>query len=652
MENFKNAEWIWATPTPECDEYAEFCEVIDFRGREASICISADSNYVVYVNGSLAAFGQYADYPYDKVYDKRDISAFMRQGKNVIAIRVWYYGIDTSSTYYPGKAGVIYSVYADGMSVANSSASTPSRISPTYKQHLNKLITWQLGLSFEYDAREADAWLFGEPSANHPFTPSVETGANLPLRPRTCLPLVFGESVQGTPVPADKCTPVSKNGMIFDLGCECVGFITLDFVSECEQAVTIAFGEHIEDGHVRRKIGGRDFSFTYHTTIGRNYYMNPFRRMGCRYVEIIPEERIENAKVGIRNTVYPVTVMPAPERLTLLQQRIYDACVHTLTCCMHEHYEDCPWREQALYTMDSRNQMIAGYYAFGETVFPKANLELIARDNRPDGLLSICYPILKDLVIPSFSLHFITQCEEYLRYSGDLEFIKSVYPKMQSVLSVFTSQIGDDGLVKPLAGKGKWNFYEWMPGLDGVDPLGHGFTSEGLEADLILNGLLSIALGKLAKIEAALGKDSNALTLRDSLNNAINNTFYDADRDVYKIRASSPATCKLGCAIAILSGAAEEHKETIAEKLTGTDLPDASLSMQCFVYDAMLSVDKEKYTPYVLKTIEKVYTPMLEKGNNTVWETELGAPDFENAGSLCHGWSAMPIYYYHTLLGD
>ena len=122
-----------------------------------------------------------------------------------------------------------------------------------------------------------------------------------------------------------------------------------------------------------------------------------------------------------------------------------------------------------------------------------------------------------------------------------------------------------------------------MPGLDGVDPLGHGFTSDGLEADLILNGLLSIALGKLAKIEAALGKDSNALILRDSLNNAINNTFYDADRDVYKIRASSPATCKLGCAIAILSGAAEEHKETIAEKLTGTDLPDASLSMQCFV---------------------------------------------------------------------
>ena len=42
-------------------------------------------------------------------------------------------------------------------------------------------------------------------------------------------------------------------------------------------------------------------------------------------------------------------------------------------------------------------------------------------------------------------------------------------------------------------------------------------------------------------------------------------------------------------------------------------------------------------------------TPMLEAGSTTVWETELGEQDFSGAGSLCHGWSAMPIYYYHTL---
>ena len=43
---------------------------------------------------------------------------------------------------------------------------------------------------------------------------------------------------------------------------------------------------------------------------------------------------------------------------------------------MHEHYEDTPWREQAFYVADSRNQALCGYYAFGEYRFPAACFEL------------------------------------------------------------------------------------------------------------------------------------------------------------------------------------------------------------------------------------------------------------------------------------
>ena len=75
-----------------------------------------------------------------------------------------------------------------------------------------------------------------------------------------------------------------------------------------------------------------------------------------------------------------------------------------------------------------------------------------------------------------------------------------------------------------------------------------------------------------------------------------------------------------------------------------------SLSMVCFKYDAWLKMDKEKYTPIIFEDIDKTYTTMIEFGSTTVWETDLGESDFDNAGSLCHGWSALPIYYYHTLL--
>jgi len=71
--------------------------------------------------------------------------------------------------------------------------------------------------------------------------------------------------------------------------------------------------------------------------------------------------------------------------------------------------------------------------------------------------------------------------------------------------------------------------------------------------------------------------------------------------------------------------------------------------MRAFFYDALLLVDREKYSSFVLSDIERVYTPMLNLGNGTVWETELGQSDFGNAGSLCHGWSSIPIYYYKML---
>ena len=41
---------------------------------------------------------------------------------------------------------------------------------------------------------------------------------------------------------------------------------------------------------------------------------------------------------------------------------------------------------------------------------------------------------------------------------------------------------------------------------------------------------------------------------------------------------------------------------------------------------------------------------MLDEGATTFWETMAGWKDFQNAGSLCHGWSALAAYYYRRLL--
>ena len=78
-----------------------------------------------------------------------------------------------------------------------------------------------------------------------------------------------------------------------------------------------------------------------------------------------------------------------------------------------------------------------------------------------------------------------------------------------------------------------------------------------------------------------------------------------------------------------------------------SSLGECSLSMKCFVYDALIKSGGVGAREYILSEIRRNYEKMAETG--TVWETLDGASAFDSAGSLCHGWSALPIYYYNIL---
>ena len=634
------SKWIWCCDHPQPDEYGEFVSRFIYHGGSALLRVSADSNYAAYINGQLAAWGQYADFPHHKVYDEVDVFAFCREGENRLCILVWYYGVDFIFTYYPGRAGLLYALTCGDEVLCRSGENTLSRLSRAYRNHTMHIITPQLGLGYGYDSSAEDNWLNEDVPG---FSPSVIVEQTLPLIRRPCEKLQLLDCVPGT-----LCKRVSDTDVIFDLGSEQVGFLSFSLFSPCEQELTVSYGEHLVDGCVRRKIGPRDFSAAYRAKPGENSFLNPFRRFACRYLQVQSQQPLTVFKIGIAPTVYPLRAQKRPA-LTPIQNKIYDLCAETLRLCMHEHYEDCPWREQSLYAMDSRNQMLCGYYAFGEFAFPKANLQLISWDQRPDGLLSICYPMAMDLVIPSFSLHYITACREYLDYSGDTGFLRQIYPKLRSVLHAFTSRIRN-GLMPPFPGKVYWNFYEWRAHLDGGGPYCEDYDFE--TPDLIINALLSIALGNMAAIADALDEEQDYRAQSDALNIQIRNTFWDADAGICYNLPSHDAYSQLGNSLAVLCGAIRgaDARNVCLRMLSDPNMTPISLSMICFKYDAWRKVDAAYFTPEILRDIERIYTPMIQFGSTTVWETELGEKDFDNAGSLCHGWSALPIYYYHQLL--
>ena len=632
----EKSQWIWVDAAKTDDMYGEFYSEVQYTGGDVTMCISADSNYTLFVNGVFVDSDQYPDYPQFKVYDTLDITKYCHVGVNRVAIIVWYYGVSNFS-YYPGNPALRFTVSCQGELIGYSDENTLSRLSVAYQNHYKKSITPQLGFSFLYDATKEDNWKLGQLNG---FQKSVQVKQQLPLHERPIKKLRICNAVDS------KVVRQEGNRVLFDLHREEVGYFTMRIVSPVSQKLIVSYGEHIADGWVRREINGRDFSVEVVVGTGVTEYTNYFRRLGLRYLEIWSEAPVEIEKLSVLPCEYPLT-MVEKDWGDPLRNQIYETSLRTLHLCMHTHYEDCPWREQALYGMDSRNQMLCGYYGFREFIFPRACLNLFAQDDREDGLLSICIPTKTDLTIPSFSLHYILAVREYTAISGDLTLVREILPKLRSVIAVFLAR-HKDGLYMNFQEKQYWRFYEWTDGLSGGEFIP---GSAYLEVDAAHNCLLSLALQAMQDICDRLGVEAEYGARAAKLNEKIYAVFYDPQRALVRTCLEEVHYSELVNAWAILCGAVTgKEAEKIAERLVdGFDVA-CSLSMECFKYDALLHVDKDRYAAFVLSDLDRVYGKMLSAGATSFWETHEGQSAFQNAGSLCHGWSAMPVYYYHHLL--
>lgn len=626
---FKNAKWIWYKETGDVNSYGEFFGEFNSCGNEM-LRLSCDGDYTLFINGKYVSSNQYGDFEHYKSVDEIDISEYAVNGTNRLALIVWHFGKDTQR-YKKYKAGVIFELTDKNGICLSSDKHILSRQSVTYVSGFEREITSQLGFSYKYDATNEDLWTQGHVSS---FSNSVEINKNCTFVPRPNKRLCLGEFVSASEIYNQ------GNARVFDLGREYVGLLSFKLTSPCVDKINISYGEYLENGFVKRIIHSRDFSIDYVARAGEQAHTSYMLRFACRYIQIECNEDTVINEIGIIPQYYP-TKEKQFECSEAIDTEIYSACLNTLKLCMMEHYVDCPWREQCLYAFDSRNQMLSGYYAFdgGNFEYAKSNLLLMSKDLRNDGLLSICYPCGIDLTIPSFSLHYITAIKEYIEHSGDTGIIKEVDFKLREILSTFLNNC-KDGVICTFTNSCHWNFYDWSPLLDGYIP-----DEEKGQADAMASLLTLLALKaykkicKLCSLPFELEKKINSLALN------IKKQFYSYEKNAILIRGEA---IELANALSVLADVTTyEESKKICELLTQGDLISCSLSMKCFIYDALLKTDKEKYKDFILSDIRRNYTPMLVTG--TVWETVIGKEDFGGAGSLCHGWSSMPIYYFNII---
>ena len=137
-----SAKWIWINDNPLDNEYAVFEEKFQFSGKKTVFSVCAEIDYVLYVNGKLASFGQFAGYPQHKYCDEIDITEFCAHGENVLTLTVRYEGLN-SHIHIADGAGVIYSLDSEEGNITYSHKGTLGGYDNRYIQHTTRKITGQ-----------------------------------------------------------------------------------------------------------------------------------------------------------------------------------------------------------------------------------------------------------------------------------------------------------------------------------------------------------------------------------------------------------------------------------------------------------------------------------------------------------------------------
>lgn len=686
--------------------------------KHATVSIAVDSDYALWLNGQEVYGRQFPCWPQTRYFDTHDITSLLKKGKNSIAVLAYYRGEDASD-YRKGKAGLLLCAQIDDRIVATDNSwlcrehpgfksgpvpKTTLQMGFTVEYDARRVAAWQ-HTSFKTDkawnpAREISGatdgyWstlmkrpfdgplprsfikalpihlgqLYREPSptrepldaASRYIMPSGEKGGTGPLTAAEAvacdycrvIPFIPGGTKPVTLQPTAKTT----KGMfvVYDLGQEDIGIFSMKLDAPAGTVIDIAHGEHLEDLGVRAYVGGRQFADRYICKQGENEFSIPFRRFGCRYIQLHVtkfKEPVTLEYVGLLPLRYPLQEKGKFESTDTKLRDILETAKQTVKLGMMEHYMDCPWREQSMYAFDSRNTALFGYYAFGEYQYPVPSFSLLGDGQRRDGLLELCAPARVPITIPIFSLIWISALRDHCLFSGRTALIKKYRASAQKILETFLEQKDEKtGLYGLFHDDRYWTFYEWAPGLDFKSDK-PPFGNDGVfRLDAPHNLFLMEAMRAYSDSLRFLGETKEAATwskLAKELGMAVHKKFWNPKKRVYATFADRRKTwhyAELTQALALDNQIvpAKERKQLQNLLFTDNGLVPMTLSTLFYGYRATIGATSKRQES-VLAHCQKLFGDMLKTGATSFWESPDGAKAFDLAGSLCHPWSAVPIW--------
>ncbi|MBR0415173.1 MAG: alpha-L-rhamnosidase N-terminal domain-containing protein [Clostridia bacterium] len=574
--------------------------------------ISADSKYCLYINGRLAVFeGGVKRGPTesDSYYDTVDIAPYLKRGENLIAALVWYWGKDKSFSYQDsGKAGFLFEA-GDILSDSSWKAQRHTAYQNSGKQPNYRLPEY----SIYYDAtKEPGDWTSPDfdDSAWQNATPGG-TGGAAPwgtLYPRG-IPLLKDYGLSDYENSADYCGKTLHFGKTVT--------VDIPYNAQCTPYFRI-----------KAKAGKKIQITTENTSIGapRDYYITKdgeqeFEALGWfngEHIRYRFPAGVTILALKYRESGYDTAFSGNFRCEDTALNTLWQKSLRTLYVTMRDNYMDCPDRERAQWWGDVTNEMAMSMYSLDPSaylLYQKGVQSMLGHVDPATDVLPTVVPISDAFFeLPVQQLAGICGFWTYYLYTGDTEFIRTVYPAAVKYLNLWSVQ--SDGLVEHRSGS--WDWMDWGSREDSI---------------AIENAWYYYALSQVKEMAELLGETGaareNEAALK-SLKAAYQSLWTESG---YKSSDVSKPDDRAN-ALAVLAGLADKEKyDTIKKVLTGTK--NASPYMEYYVLEALCAMGE--YDLARTRMTER-YERMIKEDYSTLWEkwTKIG-------GTLNHAWSGGPL---------
>ena len=322
-----------------------------------------------------------------------------------------------------------------------------------------------------------------------------------------------------------------------------------------------------------------------------------------------------------------------------LLSKIYDIAVYTLGLNSREGFFDGIKRDRWVWGGDAYQSFLANYYL-------AADKDIVRRTFK---ILRGADPVTMHInTIPDYTFYWIISLWEYYFYTGDADFVKSIYKDMRSLFAFAESRLSEDGLYKKL--RGDWVFVDWAEHFDkDAGPI----CAEQM--------LLCHAYKCAAKCAQLVGKEEDAAHYSERASHVykkINELYWDDEKNAFvdEYTTGNRNVTRHANIFALLYDlTSEDRKEKIiANVIKNKDVPAiVTPYFRFFELAAMCDIGDFEY---VLDSLRSYWGGMIKEGATSFWEKyepdQKGAEHYEMYGrkygkSLCHAWGGTsPIYVF------